>query len=286
MQTSDSRAIVDSPAPPWCRAALNYVAGDSVGGVATRAVTVTVADGRQARLPGWESAGFELVEHASQVQNWDDDDEIERVHYAEIAALAQALSGCDHALVAGHIRRNPEEAARHADLGPIAFVHSDFAASYGELIRGLYRDPKPESRRALERAGITAEAVVNARRLLILQFWRNTGPQTMDLPIAFCDARSVPATDLRTLPVSDYAGGGFDFDTLGVVAPEDPARHQWYGFPGLGRDEVVAFRTYDSARLDRGEPFWTPHSAFADPTVAPGRPSRRSIELRATCLFR
>jgi hypothetical protein len=50
-------------------------------------------------------------------------------------------------------------------------------------------------------------------------------------------------------------------------------------------DEVVVFRTFDSDRVSRGETFWTPHSAFSDPTVAPRQPSRRSIELRATCLF-
>lgn len=281
MQTRTAAAL-DQP-PLWCRAALNYVLPDQAS--VTRAVTVEIRDGRRCDLPGWQTAGFELMRHRSALTDWDDDAAIEEQHYPEIADLARSLTGCDHALVASHIRRNPEEAARHPDLGPIAFVHSDFAASYGELIRGLYRNPKPESQRALARAGISAEAVGNARRLLILQFWRNTGPARMDLPIAFCDARSVPAEDLRPLPVTDYAGGGFDFETLAVAAPTGPIRHEWYGFPELERDEVIAFRTYDSERIGTGAPFWTPHSAFADPDVAPGRPSRRSIELRATCLF-
>lgn len=282
MPNPGSAAAVERPTA-WCRAALNYV--DPGMPSTTRAVTVTIDDGRRSPLPGWAETGFQCLSHASAVADWDDDTAIERDHYDEIAAFARQLTGCDHALVASHIRRNPEEAARHPDLGPIAFVHSDFAASYGPLIRGLYRDPGPESRRALDRAGIDAEVVCHARRLLILQFWRNTGPARMDLPIAFCDARTVPASDLRTLPVTDYAGGGFDFDTLGVAAPEDPGRHHWYAFPELGRKEVIAFRTYDSDRVDSGEPFWTPHSAFADPTVPPGQPSRRSIELRATCVF-
>jgi hypothetical protein len=48
---------------------------------------------------------------------------------------------------------------------------------------------------------------------------------------------------------------------------------------------VVVFRTFDSDRAARGETFWTPHSAFSDPAVQIGKPSRRSIELRATCVF-
>ena len=41
----------------------------------------------------------------------------------------------------------------------------------------------------------------------------------------------------------------------------------------------------DSARVGTDQPFWTPHSAYRDPAVALGAPSRYSIELRATCLW-
>lgn len=275
-----------APAHPslFCRTAMNYVTPDAVGSE-TVPVDVPVYDGRSAGLPGWQHCGFELMRHASRVQTWDDDDLLEAEHYAEMAALAKLLSGCDHALISGHIRRNPEEAARHADLGPISFVHSDFAASYGALMRDFYCSDKPEARRALNRAGIDGESVSEARRLLILQFWRNTGPATMDLPLAFCDARTVPAEDLRVIPVHDYAGGGTDFETLAVLAPARPDRHRWYVFPDLEIDETVAFRTYDSELAAQGKPFWTPHSAFPDPRVNPGQPARRSLELRATCLF-
>ena len=47
-----------------------------------------------------------------------------------------------------------------------------------------------------------------ARRLVILQFWRNLGPAKMDLPLAFCDARTVPKSEVRAFPVSNYAGNG------------------------------------------------------------------------------
>lgn len=267
------------------RASMNYLAPGGAS-AETTAVRVPIHDGRRAGLPGWESCGFELMTHRSSLTDWDDDGEIAHVHYAEMEAFARQLTGCDFALVSGHIRRNPEEAARHADLGPITFVHSDFAASYGDLIRRRYQQPEAPTRDALERAGVTAEGLISARRLLILQFWRNTGPPKMNLPIAFCDARSVPAEDLRVLPVQNYAGGGIDFETLGVTAPDDPDRHRWYTFPEMNVDEVVAFRTFDSRRVASVEPFWTPHSAFEDPEVKRRRPSRRSVELRASCFFR
>lgn len=267
------------------RASMNYLTSDGAG-AETTAVRVAIHDGRSANLPGWESCGFELMPHHSAVTDWDDETTIAKVHYAEMEALARRLTGCDFALVSGHIRRNPEEAERHADLGPISFVHSDFAASYGDLIRRRYAQPEVQTREALQRAGVTTDDVISARRLLIVQFWRNTGPPKMDLPIAFCDARSVPAEDLRVLPVENYAGGGVDFETLGVTAPDDPDRHRWYLFPDMNADGVVVFRTFDSSRIADGDPFWTPHSAVQDPDVQRGRPSRRSIELRASCFFR
>jgi hypothetical protein len=268
----------------FCRARLNYVARSGVG-ESVDPTEVTIFDGRHATLPGWETCGFELRRHESALTQWDDDAAIERVHYPEVSALAKMLTGCDHALVSGHIKRDPEQAAKHPDLGPIEFVHSDFAESYGQRMRDFYSDGTDEAARALARSGISSDVVVKARRIAIVQFWRNLGPAKMDRPIAFCDARTVKAMELRTLPVHNYAGGGFFFETLAVVAPRDGSGHRWYAFPEMHRDEVVVFRTFDSDRVARGETFWTPHSAFSDPAVAPGQPSRRSIELRATCLF-
>jgi hypothetical protein len=279
------KTLDDVSGAVFCRAQLNYVARHVTDGDQIAPTAVTIYDGRRASLPGWELCGFELLAHESAVNDWEDESEIESVHYDEIAALARTLSGCDHALVATHINRNPEQAQRHADLAPIAFVHSDFAASYGALLRSRYSEPGPEARKALERAGVTADFVSTARRLLVLQFWRNTGPAKMDLPLAFCDGRSVSADDLKAIAVTNYAGGGFDFEALSVLAPDDPSRHRWYAFPEMHRGEVVAFRTYDSDRVKHAQPYWTPHSAFADPEVPPGNPSRRSIELRAICLF-
>lgn len=246
---------------------------------------VEILDGRAADLPGWEDCGFELRPHRSRVEDWEDEDELARVHHAEMAALAQELSGCDHALVIGHIKRNPQRARQHGDLAPITFVHSDFADSYGDVLRARYRNPADEMARSLGEAGLTADDVAGARRLLVLQFWRNLGPAKMDLPLAFCDARTTPADRVQGFPVSDYAGTGIDFDAMGVRAPATPGDQRWYAFDRMTSHEVVAFRTYDTDRRGTGQPYWTPHSAFRDPEVELGQPSRSSIELRATCLF-
>lgn len=275
---------VHAPTNRFCRATLNYAARH--GELTGETIDVDIVDGRTADLPGWETCGFELVPHASTVTTWENDDEITAVHHREMEELAREMTGCDVALVSNHIKRGPEHAQRHQDLAPISFVHSDFAAGYDRLVRHSFGAPEREgAARALERNGITADDVARASRLVILQFWRNLGPAKMDFPLAFCDARSVSPADGRPIPVADYAGSGVDFEALAVLAPTDADQYRWYAFPELGLDETVAFRTYDTDLVQRGETWFTPHSAFRDPDVEVGRPARSSIELRAICLY-
>jgi hypothetical protein len=275
---------VQAPADVFCRATLNFASrGRDLMG---QPVETSILDGRTADLPGWHECGFELVEHHSAVVAWADDDELVAVHHGEMETIAKRMTGCDVALVSNHIKRGPEHARRHEDLAPIAFVHSDFAAGYDDLVRRSYVHPDKDGPvRALERNGITAADVARASRLVILQFWRNLGPPRMDFPLAFCDARTVTPADGRAIPVSDYAGSGVDFEALAVLAPVEPGQYAWYAFPELDVDETVAFRTYDTDLVARGETWFTPHSAFRDPTVEIGRPARSSIELRAICLY-
>jgi len=266
----------------FCRAVLNYLPGADGAGLS--AIELDVFDGRAAELPGWRECGFELVSHASSVQDWSDDGAISAFHYPEVEELARKMTDADVALVSSHIKRSPEDAQRHHQLSPITLVHSDFAAGHDSIIRRSYRDGTYDGS-ALERNELSPEDVETARRILILQFWRNLGPAKMDFPLAWCDARSVEVSDGRAFPVTNYAGSGFDFDALGVSPPARPGRHRWYAFPELGPEETVAFRTYDTDLVARGETYFTPHSAFRDPEVPIGRPARTSVELRATCLW-
>lgn len=274
---------LQATADVFCRSTLNFAArGADLMGEPTE---VEILDGRVADLPGWDECGFELVAHTSAVADWGDD-AVAAVHHREMEALAREMTGCDVALVSGHINRGPEHAQRHQDLAPISFVHSDFARGYEDLVRQSYATGDREGTTpTLERNGVTAADVANAPRMVILQFWRNLGPAKMDFPLAFCDARTVTPADSRAIPVSDYAGTGFDFEALAVLAPIEPSPYRWYAFPELRPDEVVAFRTFDTDRVARGETWFTPHSAFHDPDVEIGHPARSSIELRATCLF-
>jgi len=267
-------------AEEYCFAAVNYMAG-----MGTAPVEVSILDGRTVDHLDWHTHGFQLLEHASAVTDWDSQADVEAHYYPEMSALAKTLTGAKYALITGHISRNPDQAQVHADYAPIQFVHSDFSDDYGRRVLDMYEQGTPESARALAAAGIDAQEMARASRMLILQFWRNVGPAAMDLPIAFADAQTVPRADTHPVHVPSYAGGDFAFDALGVTPPPSGACHDWYVFPQMKADEVVAFRTFDSVMAATGEPYWTPHSAFLDPNMGDDAPCRRSIEARATCLF-
>lgn len=264
----------------YCQATMNY----AVSEMQVNPVTVDIHNGREAQDLAWQSSGFELIAHTSNMQDWQSEQELSETYYVEMEAVAKAMSGCDHALIGGHIHRNPAAAAQHLDYAPIQYVHSDFTETYGDLVRERYLHAEDGAAQALARSGLDVSDVMAAKRILILQFWRNIGPSRMDLPLAFCDTRSVPSEDLATFHVPEYGGEAVPFDTFGVTAPDREGAHRWYVFPEMQADEAVAFRTYDSDLAEQGGHYWTPHSAFTDP-CHPGAKSRHSIEVRATCLF-
>ena len=263
----------------YCRAKLNYL-----DGLSTIPVEVEIADGRGAAPASWSERGFELVRHESAVDDWLSVEK-DWLHYEEIGALTRAQTGCDAVIYYPALIRNPESAARFEDLNPVQFVHSDYTEAYRGMIEDTSHPYHAILAPYLERAGLDAEALRSARRVVTLQFWRNIGPARMDHPLAFCDARSVTRDQLHPLLVAEYGGVPTQFHSFGVSAPKADAPHRWVTFPEMERDEVVVFRAYDSERAEAGQPFWTPHSAFIDPVAGPDAPTRESIEMRAICLF-
>lgn len=262
---------------------MNYAGGDGLT-AEHHPVDVEIRDARAEALPGWIECGFERVDSPSSMQDWTDDVEIASVHYPEAEALARSLTGLDHALVADHVKRSATDAKREREQHPVRLVHSDFADNYGDIVRGNYRNARGRGAAALDRAGLTADDVAGARRIVMLQLWRNVGAPIMDLPVAWCDSRTVTRAEAVPFRYTGYVAGADPFDAIAISKPDDPSRHGWYAFPGLTADEVVAFRTYDTDMVPTGATYFTPHSAFRDPAVELGAPPRYSVELRVMCL--
>lgn len=138
---------------------------------------------------------------------------------------------------------------------------------------------------SLAPAGLKRTDLPDARRILTLQLWRNIGPTRPDKPLALCDCRTVDRHEFEEYFIETYAGVRSEFHSLLLHAPKDEDRRRWFTFPDLQPDEVLLFRAFDSDRVEAGQPFWTPHTAFVDPAAGPDAPGRVSVELRAICLF-
>lgn len=263
----------------YCETTLNYSRGESP--VPT---PVMLLNGRCAELD-YETCGFSLLHHESGVRNWTDEEAVSRIHRPEVADLAKSLVGCDIAVPYPPIIRSPKTAESHEDYAPIEFVHSDFTEDYRLMIGDESRPYREFIEPLLDEAGLTQADLRNARRVAMIQFWRNVGPEHPRHPFALCDASTSSREDLDFVTIADYGGQRLEFQTLYANRPESAANHCWYTFPGMTRDEVIAFRTYDSRCEEESRPYWVLHSAFTDPSVADA-PPRESVEMRVLCLWR
>lgn len=265
--------------PIYCETFINHLDGGSLVPVET-----AIGDGRAEAL-SWAEQGFELRSMPSTVDRWDDPAEIAARHHPEIIDLVTAEVACRAVLFYPAIVRSPASVSRHGDLGPIEAAHSDYTENYRSMLATdghPYLDILAPSMKA---AGVTPADVAAAERVLTLQFWRNTGPTRPDRPLALCDCTTVARDELTPYLVESYGGIPSRFYSFLLDPPRKDQARRWLTFPAMDLDEVVMFRAFDSDRAERGEPFWTPHTAFLDPTAGPNAPARESVEIRAICLF-
>jgi len=231
--------------------------------VVPRAVPIEDAR-RRADPPTLDCEGFCLRPHRSAVRDFRDRDEIGRTHVDEIRALLLAVSGADHVQVTGsgvlRFAERSRESGAHDNSRPARFVHVDVSDA---TALNLYERLRPDNGRAVCRA-----AQYNV--------WRVMTPPPQDVPLAVCDARSVAREDLIA------ADAMFDRDGVIVMSFEawllrhNPAQ-RWTYFSNMRPDEVLIFKTHDSAP---GVAHCVPHGAFDDPQCPAGAPPRASIEMR------
>lgn len=264
----------------YCTTILNYALAEQ-----SAPVEVEIFNGREASDLSLNDCGFCLLQHQSQVSDWKDQDHVREVHCPEVAELARQLLDCDQAIPYEPLIRSPSTAAEIKDYAPIEFVHSDYTEDYRVMVQNPDHAYAVFLTPLLAQHGLTQASLQNASRIAVIQFWRNIGATSPDRPFALCDARTSPRESLGTLMVPEYGGLRLEFETFYANAPGDSVSNAWYTYPDLQIDEVIAFRTYDSAQEDAGLPFWTMHSAFQDPNVGTDAPKRESVEMRVLCIW-
>jgi hypothetical protein len=206
--------------------------------------------------------GFELLRHASAVQDFYDEDEVRRVYYPEAERLIAEATGADRVLIFDHtVRRRVRGADDRAEglpRQPATRVHVDHTAKSGP-------------QRVRDFLGDEAEALLKGR-VQVINLWRPIRGPLRDAPLAVCDARSVAPDDL--VP-SDLVYQNRVGETYGVTYNPD---HRWFYVPEMQPDEALLLKCFDSATDGRAR--FAPHTAFEDPTAPADVLPRESIELR------
>lgn len=212
--------------------------------------------------------GFMLVPHRSCVDDFYDDAVLRSTYHAELIGLLQRVTGARRVEVFDDTRRSSSASKQreHGAREPANIVHNDYTHASGHRrLADLFED-SPEELRQLEQ-----------RRFAIINAWRPIGEPVLDHPLVLCDARTVRDGDL--VPVERRGK-----DRIGElqVALHEPGQ-RWYYYPGMNRDEVLLFKTWDST-LD-GRTRFTPHSSCKDLRAPPGAAPRESLETRCLVFF-
>jgi hypothetical protein len=206
--------------------------------------------------------GFQLLRHASAVQNFYDEDEVLKQYYPEAERLIAEATGASRVYIFDHTVRRRVRGADDRAAGlprqPATRVHVDHTAKSGpQRVRDFFGDE--------------AEALLRGR-VQVINLWRPIRGPLRDAPLAVCDARSVAPRDL--VP-SDLVYQNRVGETYAVTF--NPA-HQWFYVPDMQPSEALLLKCFDSATDGRAR--FAPHTAFEDPTAPADVPPRESIELR------
>lgn len=194
-----------------------------------------------------------------------DPEEIRRVYDPEARQLVAALSGAERVIIFDHTLRSGDEAVRAAQglREPVKVVHNDYTAwSAPKRVRDLLPEEADE---------------LLQRRFAVIQLWQPIRGPVESAPLAICDAQSLAPGDL-------VAAERRHPDRVGEIyqIAFNPAQ-RWFYVPALREEEVLVFKTYDSAEDGRAR--FTAHGSFDDPATPPGAPPRESIETRTLAFF-
>lgn len=233
--------------------------------------TVSIYDGRSiASRFSLDREGFALPNYPTAVQDFYDEDEVQRVYYPEAEQFVKEQTGAARVVVFDHVVRNAQRSQPGVNTirEPGKRVHNDYTADSG-YGRGRW---------VLSRIGETDPDALLQGRFSIVNVWRTIADPIQESPLAVADARSIVPSDwvASDLVYPDRVG-----ETYGVTY--NPAHH-WVYFPLMHRDQALLIKCFDSDTDGRAR--FSAHSAFDDPTSPADAPVRESIELRTLVFYK
>lgn len=232
-------------------------------------VEVEVRDAR-AELPSptLDQEGFMLCRHPSAVRDFYDDASLQGIYHRELVDLLKEKTGARRVEVFDDTRRTSsvELQQQRGIREPANIVHNDYTADSGPRRLKDFLSHTPEE-----------TDPPRSERFAIINAWRPIAGTVIDHPLVLCDATSVREEDL--VPIERRAAERTG--ELQVLLYD--AAQRWYFYPEMNRDEVLLFKTFDSA-ID-GRARFTPHSSCKNPRAPADTPPRESLETRCLVFF-
>jgi len=211
-----------------------------------------------------DTTGFVLCNQRTKVTNFYDDKQISPTYESELCEKLSSLTGAKHVEIFDHTRRssNNNIRVRRSIREPASIVHNDYTANSGlTRLKAIYAQ-----------RGNDVDALLQ-KRFAIVNIWRSISGEVRNHPMALCDAQSVLETDL--VPVTRQAA-----DRTGELQlAHYNELHQWYYYPKMTADEILVFKTYDSAT--DGTTRYTLHTSFDEGNSL----DRESIETRCFVFY-
>ena len=236
----------------------------------TEAHRVAISDMREmAETLSIDREGFELLNHATAVENLYDDGAIEQEYLPEIEALLRRKFGASQVVVFDVTRRS--DGGNGAQIpdglrGPATRIHVDYTVKSG-----------PQRVKDILGADEADRLAAAGARIIQINVWRPIRGPVERSPLALADASSVRQEDL-------IATDQIFPDRVGEIynLAHNPAQ-RWYYASEMTNDEVLLIKSWDS--LDDGRARFTPHGAFRMAGTHEGTPTRESIEVRTLVIL-
>jgi hypothetical protein len=215
--------------------------------------------------------GFELhpfVEgKGSRFDQFDDDELIKSVFYAQVVAFVKRHTGARRVEVFDHTirRRLPADLSAQTTVQrpAVLLVHSDYTVDSGPQ---RVRDILPDEAQTLLQ-----------RRVAFYNVWKPLYRRVEELPLAMCDATTHAPEDMLRMELKYRERTGEIY-----VMRWSPA-HRWVYFPLMEAEQALLLKTYDS--MTDGRARFMGHTAFEHPDSRPDAPKRESIEVRTMAFF-
>lgn len=218
--------------------------------------------------------GFVLLEHATAVRDWDQD--VGPVYLPEIEKIIRERLLPDRRIVVQQFPRLTRRGRGTSTPYYAQGVHSDgpLTAEAYALNVGAFASKEGEAwwRRSYERDEVAG--------FMSIDFWRTTNMSEplRHMPLALCDPNSLRRSDILRSSMVGIAPEG---RTTHHLSLKFDAGQQWYFYPQMTGDELIAFKLNEFWKDD---PDATPqnvfHTAFADPGAPEDAEPRQSCEHR------